>query len=185
MKPSRRFQISLLPACPVRTSVYFSLRTLPLQSFLGFPHFEPRRVEGAPSARAELKWLETWKLGWSGKRGSNPRHPPWQDGRWSGDHRRRSATTVPSGPGQCVPRWRRLSPVVVRVVDELAVTLPPSSGEPRFTCAANRSRIRRTRFRRVRVLAPSAPSGQSRGHASSSGNPDRAAAEAAAGVRAT
>jgi DNA-binding XRE family transcriptional regulator len=64
--------------------------------------------------------------GWSGKRGSNPRHPPWQNGSipWAqlvliGDDRPRVGLPRLAG-------WRRMSPVVVWVANEHSVNSGPS-----------------------------------------------------------
>jgi hypothetical protein len=43
-----------------------------------------RELSGVEALRASAKLasnlLGVWELAWSGKRGSNPRHPPWQGG---------------------------------------------------------------------------------------------------------
>ncbi len=62
--------------------------------------------------------------GWSGKPGSNRRHPPWQDGSVDRRPPGRAGDDRPIGVSQRVARWHRPSPVVVWVMNELFVNSP-------------------------------------------------------------
>ena len=58
---------------------------------------------------------------WSGKRGSNPRHPPWQNGSVSRRPPEPIGDDRPSSGGLQLAGRRRQSPAVVWVADELSM----------------------------------------------------------------